>query len=69
MQMINGEMRYSRGEPLTSSMDNVLASRMGGIARKAAAAPYGDSIDTGLILLRMLREGGFIVTEDHGEPQ
>lgn len=45
--------------PLTSSMDNVLASRMGRAARKAR--PGGDSIDFGLSLLRELNSMGFEV--------
>lgn len=47
--------------PLTSSMDNVLASRLGDIARTAMSPEQrvGDLIDRGLILQRLLEEGGF----------
>jgi hypothetical protein len=48
---------------LTSLMDNVIASRLGDIAINAGARrlDVGDSIDRGLILLRLLNEGGFKV--------
>lgn len=59
----DGTMRYSDGEPLTSSMDNVLASRLGEIAKKAAKAPAGDYIDTGLVLRSLLEEAGFELRE------
>lgn len=51
---------------LTSLMDNVIASRLGDIAIKAGGrrSDVGDSIDRGLILLRLLKEGGFNVIED-----
>ena len=50
-----------RGKPLTAMMDNVIASRMGQIAREAAGRNAGDYIDTGLILLRLLNEAGLDV--------
>lgn len=48
---------------LTSLMDNVIASRLGDIAINAGARrlDVGDSIDRGLILLRLLNEDGFDV--------
>lgn len=48
--------------PLKSSMDNVLASRLGQIADEAGSpqrTDVGDSIDRGLILRRLLEEKGF----------
>lgn len=48
-------------EPLTTSMDNVIASRLGEIALCAGEpkrTDVGDSIDRGLILLRMLNKVG-----------
>jgi hypothetical protein len=53
---------------LNAAMDNVLAWRLGEIAKKAAAAPAGDLIDTGLILLRMLNEKEFHVTYSGVKP-
>lgn len=49
--------------PLTASMPNQLAWRMGEICRKAMEYPLsgGDPIDRGLILRRLLEEGGFEV--------
>jgi len=47
---------------LTSSMDNVLASRLGAIALAAGDVgrrDVGDAIDRGLILRRLLEEAGF----------
>lgn len=52
-------------EPLTAMMDNVYASRLGRIADIAARQRVGDSIDRGLILLRLLRQNGFTVLADH----
>lgn len=53
-------MRWMNSEgPLTSMMDNVLASRLGQAARSAQLG--GDSIDHGLSLLRHLNEMGFEV--------
>ena len=46
-------------EPLTPSMDNVLAWRLGEACR--AAKPGGDLIDHGLSLLHALHEQGFDV--------
>ena len=49
-------------KPLTSMMDNLLAYELGKIAI-AAGSPLrkdvGDHIDRGLILRRLLEEGGF----------
>lgn len=61
-----GKPLYSEGKPLTSTMDNVLASRLGRVLRRAQAngsAGIGDSIDAGLILRRLLEEEGFSVCE------
>jgi len=57
------QMMNSEGK-LTSAMDNVLASRLGGIARQAGAdrLDVGDSIDRGLILRRLLEENDFYLT-------
>jgi len=49
-------------KPLTAAMNNVLASKLGGIAREAGKhnpLGVGDSIDRGLILRRFLEEQGF----------
>ena len=46
---------------VTAAMDNVLAWRLGEIVRKAHEAPAGDYIDTGLGLLKMLEEKGFVL--------
>lgn len=48
-------------QPLTAAMDNVLASKLGAIAVMAVnrKQKVGDSIDQGLILRRLLEEGGF----------
>lgn len=48
---------------MTASMDNVYASRLGDCAREAMAPhqKVGDSIDRGLILLRLFNEAGFEV--------
>lgn len=48
-------------KPLTSSMDNVLAWRLGEAAILAAKNPGGDLIDTGLHLLELLEAKGFEV--------
>lgn len=62
-------IRYRRGEPLTSMMDNVLAWRIGEAAIAAAKAPGGDYIDTGLILLRLLNEKGLdVLVRETPEP-
>lgn len=60
------KIKYSNGKPLTSMMDNVLASRLGQVAREAGNPQHpgvGDSIDRGLILRRLLEEKGFEVRE------
>ena len=52
---------------LTASMDNVFASRLGQIALEAGSVDrkdVGDSIDRGLILLRLLNEKGFTVSAE-----
>lgn len=48
-------------KPLTASMSNVLAWRLGKICMEAASPTQsvGDPIDRGLILRRLLEEGGF----------
>lgn len=52
-----------RTGPLTASMDNVLASRLGAVfAAAAAETKIGDQIDRGLVLLRELHALGFVVT-------
>lgn len=59
-------IRYSNGEPLTAAMNNVLASRLGRVAREAGnqdRIDVGDSIDRGLILRRLLEEAGFELRE------
>lgn len=59
-------MKFSNGEILTSAMDNVLASRLGGVALNAGNPKrdgVGDSIDRGLILRRLLEEAGFEIRE------
>lgn len=53
-------------KPLTSAMDNVLASRLGKVALEAGNPRHdgvGDSIDRGLILRRLLEESGFEIRE------
>lgn len=53
-------------EPLTAACDNQIAWRLGEVAREAGALDrkdVGDLIDRGLILLRLLREAGFHVTQ------
>lgn len=60
----DGLPRYSTGEPLTSACDNVLAGRLGNVAHLMTnQTEWGDHIDRGLILLRILRENGFEVVE------
>ena len=54
-------------KPLDALMDNVIAWKLGLIARKAGSprrTDVGDPIDRGLILLRLLREEGFIVYKE-----
>lgn len=46
-------------KPLTSSMDNVLAWRLGVIVHAIGKTFYSDPIDAGLVLRRMLEENGF----------
>lgn len=47
--------------PLTAAMDNVIAARLGQLARQAGKdrKDVGDDIDRGLILRRLLEEAGF----------
>ena len=56
---------FSDGKPLTSAMDNVLASRLGRITEESCNSKQkvGDLIDRGLILLRLLNNEGFEVRE------
>lgn len=49
---------------VTDGADNVVASRLGEVARKATKEFHADSVDQGLILLRLLKEGGFRVVYD-----
>lgn len=49
---------------LDAAMDNALASHLGEIARDAGRSSrtdVGDTIDRGLILVRLLKERGFVV--------
>jgi hypothetical protein len=48
-------------EALTASMPNTTAAKLGEIANEAARAKAGDTIDRGLVLVRLLREAGFRV--------
>lgn len=48
-----------KARPTNSAMTNVLAWRLGEIARDAAKHPAGDLIDRGLVLQKLLHEGGF----------
>ena len=51
---------------LTSAMDNLDAGRLGDIALAVERTPrekIGDSIDRGLILLRLLNEKGYGVVK------
>lgn len=59
----DGKALYSDGEPLTSSMDNVLAMRIGRAAWAAQHVLAGDHIDRGLTLRRLLEEEGFEIRE------
>lgn len=59
----DGKPYWSRGEPLTSMMDNVLASKMGRALGVAEKASYGDSIDRGLALRAALEDEGFEIRE------
>ena len=62
----DGTARFSDGEILTAAMDNVLASRLGEVAREVGDPAHkgvGDSIDRGLILRRRLEEIGFEIRE------
>lgn len=59
----DGKPRFSDGKVLTCSAPNVLAARLGAVVPKAAEASYGDNIDRGLALIRLLSEAGFEVRE------
>jgi hypothetical protein len=51
-------------KPLTAAMDNVLAWKLGEVAREAGnprRTDVGDLIDRGLILRRLLEEYGFYI--------
>ena len=56
--------------PLTEAMDNVLAWRLGKICLEAASSDQkvGDYIDRGLILRRLLDEGGFHLVAKEPRP-
>lgn len=58
-------------EPLNRFMDNVLAYKLGKICMEAASPQQkvGDYIDRGLILRRLLEEGGFQLTLSDSQPQ
>ena len=58
-----------RTGPITANCDNVLAWRLGEACRVAADASAGDYIDRGLVLLRALRERGFLVIQKTDEQQ
>jgi hypothetical protein len=53
--------RFVSGELIESGCSNDIAWRLGEICQEAASPSQkvGDHIDRGLILLRLLREGGF----------
>jgi hypothetical protein len=56
--------RENVSAPLNAMMDNVLAYRLGEVARKASEPlpeGGGDLIDRGLVLLRLLNEAGFVL--------
>lgn len=64
-----GGLLSYQGRPLNRWMDNVHAARIGEIARAAGTTPNaGDSIDRGLILVRLLDEGGYSVVPKGGNP-
>ena len=55
--------------PLTASMDNVLAWRLGEIAKRAGdpkRTDVGDPIDRGLILRKPLEDKGFEIRANRG---
>lgn len=59
----------AKNAPLDSGMDNVFASLLGQIALDAGRSGIpgvGDSIDRGLILLRLLNKHGFTVSRSDG---
>jgi len=53
----------NRHGPLSAACDNVLAWRLGEACNAGAKASAGDLIDRGLVLLRELRERGFLVVQ------
>lgn len=55
------ESELSEPHLIVRQPNNLTASRLGTIAHETTKAPGGDSIDTGLILLRRLEEKGFKV--------
>lgn len=65
LHYVNGKPRWSQGQPLTCSMDNVLASKLGTVAYqiKRTESLGGDSIDAGLLLRKLIEEAGFQITE------
>lgn len=48
--------------PLTQSMDNVDAWKLGECARDSVMTAHGDLIDVGLVLRRKLEESGYALT-------
>lgn len=53
------EITYSKPLDSRGGAGNVDCMRLAEIARECVAAPHGDGIDTGLILLRRLAEHGY----------
>lgn len=62
---------FDTGKPLTAGSDNLHMGTLADIAR-VVAHPYcpgiGDSIDQGLIMLRLLNEAGYDVIPREGAP-
>ena len=57
-----------RDDTLTAAMDNVLAMRLGRVAREVGRRSYGDLIDYGLALNAELKKAGFALvktSDDH----
>ena len=57
-----------RDDTLTAAMDNVLAMRLGQVARETGRRTYGDFIDYGLALNSELNKAGFALvktSDDH----
>lgn len=55
-------MKDEKPLPADGRLDNVTASTLGEISRKASDSAYiGDDIDGGLRLVRLLHEAGFAI--------